>query len=209
MVVYVESNFVLELALGQAQAAAAEAILALAEGGAIELAIPAISLSECHSRMGYRRVDVLRFIESLNVRQRELELALPTRNDVAAALTLMLDALADTLQKETTSLQAIMDRVTRRSRILTTDAVMLAHAASYRSTYRLEPVDSMIYATIVADLGRGVPMADSCFISRDAAFAQAGISAELASLGGSRYISNFPDGLRFIQSTINRKPSDP
>jgi len=38
LTVYVESNFVLEAALGQEQLEAAEALLALAERGAIKLA---------------------------------------------------------------------------------------------------------------------------------------------------------------------------
>lgn len=43
MIVYVESNFILEIALEQNQAIAAEAILALAENGSITLALPAFT----------------------------------------------------------------------------------------------------------------------------------------------------------------------
>lgn len=46
MIVYVESNFVLELALGQEQSASAEAILALAEAKKIELVVLGFALSE-------------------------------------------------------------------------------------------------------------------------------------------------------------------
>ena len=40
MIVYIESNFVLELALQQEQAQSAEAILALAESNALRLILP-------------------------------------------------------------------------------------------------------------------------------------------------------------------------
>lgn len=57
MIVYVESNFVLEIALEQREASSAEAILGLAENGEIELAIPAVALAEPFSKLGYRNVD--------------------------------------------------------------------------------------------------------------------------------------------------------
>lgn len=46
MIVYVESNFVLELALVQEKSDSCENILQLAEGGAIRIATPAFSLGE-------------------------------------------------------------------------------------------------------------------------------------------------------------------
>ena len=61
MTVFVESNFVLEIALGQEQAAAAEAILQLAEHGTLNLRIPAFALSEPFSTVG-RLLSVARTI---------------------------------------------------------------------------------------------------------------------------------------------------
>jgi predicted nucleic acid-binding protein len=46
LIVYVESNVVLEIALGQEQATAAETILQRAEAGAIDLAFPAVAVTE-------------------------------------------------------------------------------------------------------------------------------------------------------------------
>lgn len=46
MIVYVETNFVLEIAREQEQVVSANKILALAEEGKIELAFPAFTLSE-------------------------------------------------------------------------------------------------------------------------------------------------------------------
>jgi len=46
VIVYIESNFVLELALVQEDSTSCEAILQLAETGAIMLAVPAFSLGE-------------------------------------------------------------------------------------------------------------------------------------------------------------------
>lgn len=57
MIVYVESNFVLELALGQEQAAFADAILNAAEAKKIELAFPSFALSDPFATVMHRRGD--------------------------------------------------------------------------------------------------------------------------------------------------------
>jgi len=46
MIVYVESNFILEMVLGQKYASAIESILQLAERGKIELTFPSFALCE-------------------------------------------------------------------------------------------------------------------------------------------------------------------
>ena len=54
MNVYVESNFVLELALLQEQHASCEALLRLCEEGGIQLVIPAYSLAEPYETLTRR-----------------------------------------------------------------------------------------------------------------------------------------------------------
>ena len=57
MRVYVETNFVLELVLGQEQAQACHEILALAESGLIDLVVPAFSILEPYQRLMRRKRD--------------------------------------------------------------------------------------------------------------------------------------------------------
>lgn len=61
MKVYVETNFVLELALEQAQHESCEQLLRLSEGGRIELVIPAYSLVEPHETLRRRHLNRERF----------------------------------------------------------------------------------------------------------------------------------------------------
>jgi predicted nucleic acid-binding protein len=72
MTVYVESNFVLEIALGQEQASAAEAILDRAEGGEVKLALPAFSLSEPFAAVRRRANDTQRLGNELRHQLNEL-----------------------------------------------------------------------------------------------------------------------------------------
>lgn len=55
MIAYVESNFVLELALLQASHASCEAILRLCEEGSVQLVVPAFSLAEPYETLGRRQ----------------------------------------------------------------------------------------------------------------------------------------------------------
>ena len=55
MKVYVETNFVLELALEQAQHAECEEILRLAESKSVEIALPAFSFVESASKVERRK----------------------------------------------------------------------------------------------------------------------------------------------------------
>lgn len=54
MNVYVESNFVLELALQQEQSASCESILSLCETGQVRLVVPAFCLAEPHETVTRR-----------------------------------------------------------------------------------------------------------------------------------------------------------
>jgi basic membrane lipoprotein Med (substrate-binding protein (PBP1-ABC) superfamily) len=59
MIIYVESNFALEIALGQEQSASAEAILSLAEQGKIALVFPGFALNEPLTTLAQAALDVL------------------------------------------------------------------------------------------------------------------------------------------------------
>ena len=57
MIVYVESNFILELAFTQDEASSCEDVLGLAEAGAISLVLPAYSIAECYEALLRRSRD--------------------------------------------------------------------------------------------------------------------------------------------------------
>lgn len=77
MTVYVESNFVLEIALGQEQVEAAETILARAEQHEIALAIPAFALSEPFSTVTHRSRNLQQIGKQFGARLREIARSLP------------------------------------------------------------------------------------------------------------------------------------
>ncbi|HEX8228301.1 MAG TPA: hypothetical protein VF826_03190, partial [Chloroflexia bacterium] len=66
MIVYVETNFVLQLALRQEEAGAADAILERAQSDSIKLVLPAFSLSEPYSTLTYRALERRSIYNSLD-----------------------------------------------------------------------------------------------------------------------------------------------
>ncbi len=207
MVVYVESNFVLEIALRQRQAPAAEAILALAEQDILRLAIPSVALVEPYSKLGYRHDKRQGLLNSWTATLREAqEIGLPAAQQgvVREFRQLLMDS-ANLVQQEYESLQAVVDRIVAKSAILELNASTLGQASLYRNEYGLDHIDSLIYAAIIADLRQGLSLGPSCFVSRDkSGFALSDISAELASYQ-SRYISTFSNGLTFIHSALDQQ----
>lgn len=65
MIIYVETNFVLELALLQEQSASCQNILSVCETGQAQLVIPAFCLAEPFETLGRREKDRSELIRKL------------------------------------------------------------------------------------------------------------------------------------------------
>ena len=107
MIVYIESNFIVEIAFEQKQRAAAEAILNLAENGDVQLAFPAFTLFESFTPIA-RRSEAIREIEAI---LREMRRSAPFRPavDEAQPLVVSLNKLKqDELHKYDTTVQRIL-----------------------------------------------------------------------------------------------------
>lgn len=83
MTVFIESNFVLEIALGQEQSASAAAILQLAERTRLDLVIPTFALSEPFATITQRGRARRRLIHQLNTQLNELARSHPHQEDVS------------------------------------------------------------------------------------------------------------------------------
>ena len=83
MTVYVESNFLLAIALAQEDTEPATAILALAEQGRLDIAFPALAVSEPFSTVSQRGRERRRLRSSLNEQVRQLGRSNPHQRIVA------------------------------------------------------------------------------------------------------------------------------
>ncbi len=205
MIVYVESNFILEVALEQEQFASAEAILKLVEENKIKLAFPSFALSEPFATVMRRDKERSVLIESLTVTLRQLQRSEPDKQIalVLQPLLVLLQDAKDAVSGEFSRLHSTVARLLKIGTSIELDESTLEQAKNYQRLFNLKPQDSIIYSTIIADMQRRPHGEMKCFLSRDrkAFSTNPGIRSELASYNG-RYIGNFAQGLSFIQHEL-------
>ncbi len=208
MIVYVESNFVLELTLSQADAAPAEAILRLAEQKKLVLAFPTFALIEPYWTIKYRHDQRLELCGRLN---RELaQLQRSTRHQpLVASLQPLSIAMADAGNQEFDLLESTLRRILAVGQAIEIDGKVFSQALSYQGRYGLSPLDAVIYASVIAHLERSSREEPKCFLSRNPQdFSNPEIRTELESYQ-CRYIAKFADGLSYIENTMESSTSPP
>jgi predicted nucleic acid-binding protein len=200
MNVYVETNFILELALLQEQRASCERILETCEAGRAELIVPAYAMAEPYETLTRRRLTRRDLAKQLRG-----ELVQLGRSSAYSALTSKVgeavNLLTQSAQEDFDRLEATRRRIAEAAHLFPLDADVLAAAVTSQSAYDLAPQDAIVYASIRLHLTQSRP-AVACFLSRDAkAFVDRDIRNELQALG-CRFIPNFDHGYQFLENSL-------
>lgn len=217
MIVYVESNFVLEIALGQEQVTYAENILALAETGKIELTFPSFALSEPFTTIFNRRAERRRQYEAFLKILKQIKRS-ESLKQVVLDLESLITILKDTQRDDFKPLHTVIQRMLASGRVLETTLTNCKQAEIYEKDIDLSPQDSIIYASVVDDLKKRAKDETKCFLSRDKrAFPDDGetsetkdrvlsrslIARELRGYG-CKYFVTFDKGLEYIKFATNQ-----
>lgn len=183
MTVFVESNFILEIALGQEQAAAAETLLQRAELGEIRLAIPAFSLSEPFGTVTQRARTRDSLVGQLRRQIGDLGRSQQRRGDVRS-IEVVPVVLGRIEALETEDLLAVTDRILRVAAVIHLSSSVLRQAVVYRSRFGFRKIqDALIFAAIVGRLKDREFGAPHYFVTKDKEdFGDPAISVELRSL---------------------------
>ena len=199
MIVYVETNFLLELAYLQERCESCLAILDLASTGAIVLALPAVCAAEARATWYRRAAERREFQAALQRQIREISRSEPFRilidqsRDVLAALIAGGEESRDRLE------MAIASFATNATMIPLTSEIV-AMARRYELAYSLTPQDAAVLASVRAhaEMNTGPKV----FVSQDAkGFAHPTVHGELNAVE-CKVLVNFADALGYIRSAL-------
>ncbi len=164
MTLYVESNFLLEIVLGQEQSAAAEQLLAMAERGEIDLALPSFSLSEPLVRVRRGVRDRKRLMKQVNDQVAQLARSAPHKSEVDV-LRAIPNLFGSIEQRETNRLITTVERLLGTAKLIELDSSSFGAAIDYRTHYSLEIEDAIVLAGVMADLNSSGQSGPNLFVT--------------------------------------------
>ena len=198
MIVYIESNFVLELALLQEEHRSCDSIVSLAESLAIDLAIPAFSLFEPYEVWRRRTGERTGLHKDLIQEMSQLARTEPyakTVEDLGDTASILVRSGDEDRRRLDLTVRRILDCAV----VIPLQGETLRNAIQYQGSLGLSPQDSVVYASVIAHLSVSSPGA-KCFLNRDRKdFSIPDISEELGRYD-CRLITRFPAGLNYISS---------
>src|SRR6266404_4769631 len=180
MIVYFESNFILELAFLQEEHSNCERILELCRVGKVQLTLPAFSVAEPYwAWVGRtRRRGILH--NDLTKELRELGRSEPYAQSREEFQDLT-KALLVSGEHEKRRLDTTIENVLQAAVLIPIEADTIRSAIGIQLSSRLGPQDSIVYASVLSHLATvntGVPR---CFVTKNSRdFANPDIVAELA-----------------------------
>lgn len=149
MIVYVESNFVLEITLEQGESPYAERILLSAERGQIMLVVPSFSVDEPFSTIAQRSRLRRQINNTVSEQARQLERS-PTHAGLVNEIRAVVGKLASLEGHELTRLQDTVDRALRIATLVPPSATIFSAAVEYASAFGLSLQDGIVLASTVS-----------------------------------------------------------
>lgn len=165
MNVYVETNFVLELALLQEQNESCTALVQLAEANRIQLIMPAYALAEPYETLTRRHRQRQRMRTELDAELRQLARTV-TYAERLSGFQHLTTVLLESADEETTRLERVCTQLLQVAEIVPLTATLLAAAMQHQHTSELSAQDALVYAAVLEHLQQA-STAQSCFLNRN------------------------------------------
>jgi len=201
MIVYVESNFILELAYLQEDHENCARILDLAGAGTIQLILPAFAIAEPFSAWVGRKRRRERLHSELTQELRELGRSEPyarTREEFQDVTK----ALLVSGEEEKSRLDVGIAQILEKSELIPIDANVIRSAIEIQTRNRLSPQDSIIFASVLSHAATVAKEEPKCFITKNSRdFSNPDIVQELSALG-CELGTNFGEGYGIIRKYI-------
>lgn len=200
MIVYVESNFVLELAFLQEEHESCEKFLRLSESKDIHLVLPAFSIGEPYETWVRRLKQRQGLHEQLSTTIGELSRSRPYQESSQEFQDLT-NRLLSSVKQEKSRLNKTLERILQTVEVIHINLSIIREAIKFQESRDLEPQDSIVYASIIEHLttaSRGL----RCFITKDKDFvANPDIKSDLTAYH-CQLLTKFADGLGYIRNQL-------
>jgi len=199
VIVYVETNFLLELTYLQERYASCEEVLELAATNRIVLAVPAFSVAEARATWQRRASERRDFLESLRKHMREVSRSAPFR-DLTDRSRDFVAALVASGEEPRERLEEAIHEIESTGVIIPLNSAILAISRVHEILYSLSPQDALVLESVCWH-GR-TQSGPKCFITQDAkGFANPTVYDELAAIE-CKVLVNFTDAVAYIRNAI-------
>jgi hypothetical protein len=201
MLVYVESNFVLELAYLQEDHGPCESLLLLAEQQAIGLSIPSFCLCEPYEAWGRRAKSRTALHSELRRQIRELSRSLPY-GDLQARTRELEHTLIQSNDDEQHRLDSTIARIVNVATIIPVDRSVIHATIQLRGGRGLSPQDAIVYASVLSHM-TAVAAERKCFVTRNTKdFSGPAIESDLQAVN-CKLLFRFDDAFGYVRSHLD------
>lgn len=200
MNVYVESNFVLELALLQEQHESCQELLDLAQVKQITLIVPAFSLAEPYETLIRNNKKRQKLSQDLKKELSQLSRSLPYQEQIRTFEDTTA-FLISSQEEQKRRLDALIEKILEVCKIIPLTAEILTEAIKYQSEYNLEPQDSIVYASVLDHIKKSDER-QRCFLNRNSKdFDDPDIKESLNSYD-CLMLFRFDNGISYVKSKL-------
>ncbi|MCW5880438.1 MAG: DUF4935 domain-containing protein [Anaerolineae bacterium] len=197
MKVYVETNFILELAFLQEQLDSCQNIVQLCSDERATLVLPMFCVAETYETLIRRKKERDRVAEVLGQQLRQVSRSLPYKAAIDA-LQDITALLVRSSEEEDQRLQRALDTLLRLTDLVPLTPTVVTDATRYRTAYDLEPQDALVLASVINHIvGEGVTQ--SCFLNRNNKDFDDSDIHDLLSTHGCKMLFSFEQGYNYIQ----------
>ena len=202
MNVYVETNFILELAFEQEQQIECELILNLCEMGKINLIIPAYSLAEPHEKLirqaNYRK-ELQRSLDKELIQLRRTK----SYSERVSGIQNIASLLVQSTEEEKERFIKLRARFLNAAEIIPLTIEILREAASFESPYDLDPQDALVFASVISHLQKNASVM-SCFLNKNIKDFDTPDIEEALKKNNCKMLPKFDSGNDFIRSKLKQ-----
>lgn len=200
MILYVETNFVIELAFSQEEHQACRDLLSLIrEHSDVELVLPAFCIGEAYEAGERKWTQRRQLHQNLLDEIAQIQRSEPFR-ERSKELRELTGLLVESGEEQKRILDGLLEDLLAVARVLPLDRQTFARAVGFQNSRDLKPQDSIVYASVITDL-EACPDEISCFVTKDRRdfFSNQDIQDELDGLDCT-LLGSFANGLGYIRS---------